>query len=161
MLIGKLTVSPTTDKAAYVCAAFDEINSRIGYLYTLPIVVANLEIQSQLVLKKINNFIASGRFIMAMAIGAEQQELHAYGASLVREGFAELALILDGSLPLIGAEASTGTVGDRFPETVNHDAASAMYAFEDEFFNESIWDHGTRVTAGDDESLWFPGGTPE
>lgn len=156
LLIGNLTLGPSTDKHSYVCAAFREINSRIGYLYVLPLPSPpDLAEASALVLNKINNFIASGRLIMALAAGAERENIHAYGLSLVRDGYYELGLILDGTLPLIGAVPTDDSDGSRSPGVSNRDTVSAVEAFEDEFYQTDVFDTGVRNN--DEEALWAPG----
>jgi len=126
------------DLQSYVDSAAEEIDGRLGYVYDLDD-VHGLEQDSPgwLILKKINRFIASGRVIMAQAIAAENESLNAYGGSLVRLAYGDLALILSKELPL-DATAIGESVG-RTPGIVNRDATSGVEAFEDNFMK---WNGG-------------------
>lgn len=131
LLLGDLP-SPR-DAEKYVQDATDEINSKLGFRYVVPIVVdqsvpANLP--TILLLKRINNHLASGRLVCAKAASGSQQEVHQYGLSLIRE--AELALnqLVSGEMTLPGAAfQSSDDVGQSGPIISNIDAASNVEAF--------------------------------
>lgn len=131
LLLGDLP-SPR-DAEKYVQDATDEINSKLGFRYVVPIVVdqsvpANLP--TILLLKRINNHLASGRLVCAKAASGSQQEVHQYGLSLIRE--AELALnqLVSGEMTLPGATfQSSDDVGQSGPIISNIDAASNVEAF--------------------------------
>jgi hypothetical protein len=95
------------DGTSFVNFAADEIDAQIGHVYVTPIVYANpLDPKSkpaQLLLKKINILLASGRIILDMAAGSEDNNLHAYGNSMLREGINLLKMISSGQIDLYGA----------------------------------------------------------
>lgn len=155
LIIGDLRTGATVDKAAYVQSAADEMNGRIGFVYELPIEESAVTEAAWLVLKKINNFLASGRLIMAVAVGGEDTALQAYGLSLVQEAFNELAMVLDGTLPLDGA-TRTETTAANSPVAANTDSASAIDAFEATFF-EDLPRGSESSRGGDDTAIWRPG----
>lgn len=141
----------TIDASKYVDNAFTDMNSRLGYVYELPITASAVAEHQWDLLKKINTFIASGRLIMAQAAGAEDNALHSYGLSLVQEGFADLGLILDGSLPL-SATPVAGSAPDSGPTITNRDEYSGVELFEDNFYTS--WTDGWGQGA-----MWRPGST--
>lgn len=134
LLLGDMLLSEDLNRYTYINAAASEIDSRIGYIYELPLNLEALTVAAGSILKNINAKLASGRLILAIAVGGEQQGLHAYGNSLVQEAYAELQLVLSGSLPLDGATRIDGAEGPGAPETINQDSKSGMDAFYDNFF---------------------------
>lgn len=155
LLIGDVSLVGV-DSERYVVSAFDEMNSRLGYIYELPIVM-DAGTAGALTLKKINNFIASGRLILAVASGAEDNSLHAYGQSLLQQGYAELALVLNGSLPLVGADRILADTAVGGPEILSHDSASGVEAFEAEFYWKNSYAYNGRPKYRYDPAIWNPG----
>jgi hypothetical protein len=133
LLLGDITLGSSVSKVNYVKAAGDEIDSRLGYVYELPF-PDDIAEHAKKLLKKINNNLASGRLIMAVAAGGEDSKLHAYGASLVQDAYNELALILNGTLPIDGATRTGASDAQAGPTISNQDEFSATGAFEYEFF---------------------------
>lgn len=157
LLLGDMELGENFDSERYVRAAHNEINSRLGFIYVLPIEV-EAESASALLLNKICNFLASGRLILAQAVGGEDQQVQAYGRSLIRDAFTELGLILNGDLPLQDAELIGGSPAARVPSIKNRDAVSAVEAFEDEFFMRSGFDAIVRPCRDElSPSVWTPG----
>jgi hypothetical protein len=83
----------------------EEIDVRIGHLYTTPIVIgADPKYRpATLVLKKINAFLASGRLLMDFAAAEEDHETQAYARSLLKEANGLLDMIANGQIALNGA----------------------------------------------------------
>jgi phage gp36-like protein len=133
LLLGDLQTSRTLDKEQFVNDAADEIDSTIGSRYKVPIATANgtVAAHSLLLLKRLNNHIATGRLILAVAAPNEQATLHAYGKDLLKNALEVLCKIRDGEVIIEGAEASdslsTGVLG---PVGINADAYSAVDTFE-------------------------------
>lgn len=150
LLVGDIVLG-SVDPEKYVNAAADEMDSRIGFVYQLPLPTVDttpepLSLQAAAILKNINNKLASGRLIMAQSIGAERHEVHAYGKSLVDEAYAELALVLNGALPLVGAPPVEGVDTTGGPAIYNRDEVSSVEAYEDEFFGQyGVWRPGAAV----------------
>lgn len=137
LLIGDIPLPARIgDGSKFVDMAADEIDSQVGHIYTTPIVIPD-EPQyrpARLLLKKINNLIASGRIILDMAAGGEDNDLHAYGRSMLNEGLSLLASIVTGRIVLIGAPLLPGTEDvDTGPLIVNEDPESLVEAFYQQF----------------------------
>lgn len=94
------------DGTKLVEIAADEIDAQIGHLYVTPFVIPDTPENrpSILLLKKINNFLASGRYILDMALGGEDNLLNAYGMSLVKEAMELLYKICEREIILTGAQ---------------------------------------------------------
>lgn len=90
----------------YVDDAGDEIDSKIGFRYATPISLSeNIPAQrpGALLLKRINQWLSTGRLLLALDAAGEDDQLHQYGEYLVREATAALDSIADGSITLPGA----------------------------------------------------------
>lgn len=111
LLIGDIQTSAQLDPQKYVNDAADEIDSKIGFRYTTPIQPesAGTPRPVVLLLKRLNAHLATGRLILAATISANQEELNAYGASLVEDVQLVLAAISGGDQRLPGAELLPGT----------------------------------------------------
>lgn len=98
------------DGTGIVKSAAEDIDIQIGHIYVTPVTV-NSDVKynrTRVLLKKMNNYIASGRLILDMAAPAEDDQLHAYGLSLLREGQELLRQVRDGAIPLEGATVIDG-----------------------------------------------------
>lgn len=142
LLIGDLPTSAALSPAKYVSDAADEIDSKIGFVYTTPIIVdpndPNVVSRPvRLLLKRINAHLASGRMILAATIPAEDERLNAYGATLVAESELAIAQIADGTIPLEGVptEPTTAPKKTTSPLLANVDAESNVEAFYDRIGN--------------------------
>lgn len=157
MLTGGLTFPRTLDPEKYVQDATDEIDSAIGARYVTPVDVDDnspVARHSRLLLKRINNWLASGRMILAVATPTEHSQVHAYGRSLIRDALAALELIRTGQVDLEGAQPAEGaTQGDPMPTTINSDAVSAVDSFEQRFMGPGV--PGEVLSP---VPTWFPGG---
>ena len=119
LLLGDISTSTALDPAKYVNDAADEIDSKIGFRYQTP--VANTAPRPVLLLlKRLNAHLATGRLILAATISANQEELNAYGASLVNDAMLTLTAIAEGEMPLPGT-----TVNPDIP-TVDPDDPSLL-----------------------------------
>lgn len=131
LLLGDLPNPRDAEK--WVQDATDEINSKLGLRYVVPIVVdqtvpANLV--TVLLLKRINNHLASGRLLCAKAASASQQEVNQYGMSLLREAISALNSLVAGEMTLPGATfIDAEDVGQSGPIISNLDAQSNVEAF--------------------------------
>lgn len=121
------------DAEKWVQDATDEINSKLGIRYVVPIVVdqtvpANLV--TVLLLKRINNHLASGRLVCAKAASGSQQEVHQYGMSLLREAISALNSLVAGDMTLPGAPfVNSDDVGASGPIISNLDVQSNVESF--------------------------------
>lgn len=121
-----------SNASSYVQDASDEIDSKLGMRYQTPIVVDDSPANrmTNLLLKRINNWLASGRLILAQAITGEMQYMHSYGRQLVKDAEAALDQVVSGDIVLPGAEfLNVGDVGVSGPIISNLDAQSNVESF--------------------------------
>jgi hypothetical protein len=151
LLLGDLPLGSKVDPRKYIQDAADEIDSVLGFNYVTPIDISDGAPTARyvkLLLKRINNHLASGRLILAVDVGGEDSVLHAYGVSLIQEATAALTQIINGML-LEGAEqvvrseaSSTG------PTLHNEDDLSSM---------QSFYDYVMKPQVGGWAPVWEPG----
>lgn len=94
------------DGSSFVVSAAEEIDAQLGHIYVTPFVIDAQVAQNRpaiLILKKINNLIASGRLIMDMAASQEDTTLHAYGWAMLKEGLELLKALQSRSILLTGS----------------------------------------------------------
>lgn len=136
LLLGDMVISPSLDRQKFINDASDEIDSKLGWLYELPLRAVSpateLPGYQLLTLKGINNKLASGRLILTLDISGEGTTLHAYGWQLIREAREELMVLANGEAAL--AAVRTGpdpTIGsDKIPAIRNYDEESLLTAYE-------------------------------
>lgn len=132
LLIGGLAVSSKIDKQVYVDAAADEIDIVLGLRYETPVDVNDLDDSSFKLLKKINNYLATGRLIMALSINGQEDTLNAYAMEMVRVAINDLEMLRMGAVELVGATYKDGASGNnKAPTIINQDESSAISVFED------------------------------
>jgi|SRR5690348_1250597 len=98
LVLGGIPTPAGLDQNKIVADAADEIDSQIGMRYLTPIDTANVPRPVQLLLKRINVALASGRLILAADSNGENQQLHAYGLSLINEAKEALRAIAAGDM---------------------------------------------------------------
>lgn len=149
LLIGDISTSAELSPEKYVNDAADEIDSKIGFRYTTPI-PGSAPRPVLLLLKRLNSHLASGRLILAATISANQEELNAYGASLVNDAQLTLEAIASGEMRLPGAPINPDTavvVDPTDPANYpilhsNLDAFSQVEAFYDAVTNPAPLGYG-------------------
>lgn len=126
------------DGTSFVQLAAEEIDGQIGHLYVTPVVfdestaaLTALARPSKLLLKKINVLLASGRIVLDMAAGGEDDNLHAYGRAMWKEATDLLKQISLGQIvlaqaPLIDRVADDLNTG---PSVVQEDPYSLVEGF--------------------------------
>lgn len=139
LLNGNIPFASYTDPEKYIQDAADEIDSRIGFLYSTPVDLTRTELirPARLLLKRINAWLATGRLLMAVDAGGEDNRLHAYAARLVRDATLALDSIVSGGTILEGALTVAGaTVEVQLPIHVfNLDQESNVEAFYNRVMN--------------------------
>ena len=135
MVNGNIPIPSYMSAQKIVDDAADEIDSRIGHVYTTPVVLDTNDPKTRparLLLKRINAHLATGRLILALDSGGEDDRLHAYGFNLVKESLEALNAIASGQVTLEGA---TSLLDDSSRQTAvivnNVDAESNVEAFYD------------------------------
>lgn len=131
LLLGELTPPENKISLKYVQDAADEIDSKLGFIYVTPISVDPVTYRATvLLLKRINNWLASGRLILANAASREEQYLNAYGKSLIVEATNALEALTTGTMPLPGATPiNSGDSQATGPIINNLDAQSNVESF--------------------------------
>lgn len=144
--VGNLMLPEGESRTPFINEASDEMDGKLGWLYTTPIDVDTLKYYERMMLKTICRKIAGGRMITTMAIPDESGSLNAYGARLLKEGLDELHMIASGDVPLSAARADLespdgtddagglGAIGGRTPSIKNGDSESLVDQFERQVF---------------------------
>lgn len=150
LLIGDLPTSAALNPQKYVNDAADEIDSKIGFVYTTPIPIGITDLTPRpvvLLLKRLNAHLATGRMILAATIIAEDQQLNAYGKTLVGECITTINLIATGQLILIqvSTTGSSALPPPHVPLIANVDSESSVEAFYNRIANPLyVYPYGTR-----------------
>lgn len=135
--LGDIPLPYGIDKAKLVKDAADEIDSFIGFRYQTPINMNEngpVARPARLLLKRISSALTTGRIVIEAAASAEDNQLHAYGARLLREAHEALRSISKGDLDLDGATPMTEeSERVRGPLIYNEDPRSNVEAFYDFF----------------------------
>lgn len=135
MLTGDIPLSQGSDAVRYVNDAADEIDSKIGHVYSTPVDIGEASAVSRparLLIKRISNFLATGRYLMALHANNQKLEVNAYAERLIREATDSLDMIASGSIILDGAPTETGDpLPVSVPQISNLDPESNVEAFYD------------------------------
>lgn len=133
LLLGTIPPPTTPIAAKYVQDATDEVDSKLGLRYVTPIVVDGSDPANRvtpLILKRIANFLASGRFILAQTSPQEQTTLNAYGADLVKTATKALDELENGTIVLPGGTfLNSSDMGISGPVISNLDVESNVESF--------------------------------
>jgi hypothetical protein len=131
LLIGDMPLGSAYPPLKFIDAASDEVDSYLGRMFDVPIDLDEAGAVVILTLKRINNWLASGRLIMSVGTAGQDNELHAYGWSLVKQAMDELQAIMSGELTLPGlALIDTASIDSGSGPTVkNVDPVSRVDAF--------------------------------
>lgn len=140
LLTGSIPTPQYLSPDGFVNDAADEIDSKLGFVYQTPIQLSEADPEQRpaaLLLKRINNFIATGRLLMAVASPDEETRIHAYAEHLIAEAYASLDLILKGEIEL-GSDlprVEQPVEPEVLPLVVYGDAESNVEAFYDRVAN--------------------------
>lgn len=147
LLTGNIPLALSVDAQRYIDDASDEVDSIIGFRYNTPVDIIDptpVARPACLLLKRIANFLASGRLIMAIAASSEDTSLNAYGKSLVDQALYCLKEIAEGEIVLPGAIPSPdNTPMQSGPLHYNKDVSSNVDDFYDKILAPE--DNGTFV----------------
>jgi hypothetical protein len=156
LLLGDIILGAGLDPQKFVDQAAEDIDAKLGWVYELPLKVlvpegaprpadpddyTKLPLHEQLLLKGINNKLASGRLILAEAVAGEDNSLNAYGYFLVKEATDELTYLANGEVPLSAVRYVTveGDVVDKVPTIKNQDEESLLLGFENTVMRGEPW----------------------
>ncbi len=132
LLVGNVPLPSYVDKQKFVDDAANEIDSKIGYIYTTPVDVSDsgpVSRPARILIKRISNYLASGRLLMTVDVTEEKNSVHAYAARLIREATDALTLIARDSITLDGAPRVNTSVRPTVPLIANLDSESNVEAF--------------------------------
>jgi hypothetical protein len=148
------------DGSTFVQLAADEIDAQIGHLYVTPVVFAEPNNPrarpAQLLLKKINTLLASGRIVLDMAAGSEDQNLHAYGNAMLMEGVNLLNMISSQKIKLVLATEIDEVADDENTaiSIVQDDPYSLVESFYTAYSRPAwAWPSSMPVRPYDDETV--------
>jgi hypothetical protein len=126
-------VPQPSDAIRWVQDATDEIDSKLGIRYVTPIVIDDsvpANRSTSLLLKRVNNWLASGRLIVAKAASSSEQQMNAYGVYLLTQAENTLNEMVKGEMPLPGlTPLDSSDVGASGPQINNLDAQSNVESF--------------------------------
>lgn len=152
LLLGDMIIAESVDRQKFVDLAAEEIDSKIGWVYELPLRVPGtdpvtstswlaLPSHQRTTLKSINNRLASGRLILTLDIAGEESQLHAYGWHLVNSALEDLMVIANDKVDLnavrIGAE--NPNYQDLLPVVKQYDDESLLLGFEQTVHKGRRW----------------------
>lgn len=143
LLTGEVPLPAYLDPQKFVDDAADEIDSMIGFVYETPVDITEdpgnpVARPVRLLLKRISNFLASGRLLMAVETGSEVERIHQYGLYLVTQATAALVEIKEGKVVLEGVPADTDeSDAITAPLQYNKDTESNVDAFYDRVVDPS------------------------
>lgn len=133
LLLGGIPPRSETEMLQYVQDAADEMDSILGATFETPVTKneSGLPISRpvSLTLTRINRFLASGRYILAVASSGEEDGLHAYGARLVREALDALRDIVNGKVLFDAYRLPDPNAVNKGPRIANAEARSNVDAF--------------------------------
>lgn len=137
------SVPPPSDVDKWIQLADDEIDASIGNTYLTPITFpASSDARpSKLLVKNASAMLATGRAIMAIDSGSEEDGVHQYGLYLIKEARKVIDAIACGETVLTGVQL-TGSDADitSAPKVYNTDASSAVEGFFSNFQTPSFTD---------------------
>lgn len=132
-----LPAAPIAQRA--VDQAAEEIDAALGFKYITPIIVPAGVPTKQAVdslLKQVNTFLASGRLILELTAGTEDNSLHSYAKYLVDQATKVLCQIKDGEIVLDGVSpANPDAIIASGPLHINQDSVSGVDRFYDDLSN--------------------------
>lgn len=151
LLLGDLAVSEQVDRQKFVDLAAEEMDSKLGWVYRLPLAPPNvdpsatswmaLQPHEAATLKSINSRLASGRLILSLAVAAEGTQLHALGWHYVSSALEDLMVIANGAIDLTAVRigASDSAYRNDAPSVSQYDDESLLSAFENTVMRNRPW----------------------
>lgn len=119
------------DLTSWITRADEEIDAEIGTIYVTPLSfpMSTEARPGKLLIKKISYQLATGRAIMSMDAGSEENNIHQYGFYLIKEALAALKCIKDGDVILPGVQILNPEDATSAPQVYNVDSSSAVEDF--------------------------------
>jgi hypothetical protein len=136
LLLGEMVIASTIPITKFLEDGANEIDSRIGRVYTTPILLADLTENGKTILRMANARLTSGRLLMAQAQAAQDDSLHSYAMYLLDEANEIISAIETNRTSLDGATVNPERVDTPAPSITNLDAASPIESFYAEFLGQ-------------------------
>ncbi|AOE44527.1 hypothetical protein SEA_JUMBO_14 [Gordonia phage Jumbo] len=112
----------------------EEIDMMVGRVYALPLNLVPGSAE-QLLMKKLNRFITTGRILMAASSAQETGNVHRYAQYLLAQANAALDAIVKGELVLNGQTPAAGTIQD-------FDSGPSIFLSDQDSFIRKFYGHG-------------------
>ncbi len=133
LLLGGIPAHDASELEQFVNDAADEIDSILGVVFETPVTYRAdglpIDRPALLTLTRINRYLASGRYILARAASGEEDNLHTYGARLVREALDALRDIVSGKATFNARKLPDPEAERKGPRIANAEARSNVDAF--------------------------------
>lgn len=155
LMLGDMLLGPAVSPEKYLQEAEEDVDIALGDSFEMPYDVddPNAIERTVILLRRITARLASGRLILAQAIGGEDQSLQAYGKHLISEAEQVLTAIRNGSLDFEGPTPIEGAVEYTGPTVYNYDSESAVDSFYDYFMGANP----VPLPPGAGRPVWRPG----
>lgn len=129
LMFGSVPLPPDPDR--WITAADEEIDSGVGRLYLTPISFpSSTEARpAKLLIKRVSAMLATGRAIMAIDAGSQENSLHQYAMYLIREARSVITAISTGEISLDGVQVASPEDATSAPKVYNIDTSSAVEDF--------------------------------
>ena len=139
LMFGSVPVPATID--TWLQAADDEIDSKIGHIYITPVSFpATSEARpGMLRLKRIAAMLTTGRAIMSIDAGSEEDAVHQYAMYLLREAQDGISELASGDVALPGVQLLSPASTTSAPQISNVDATSAVEDFYGNFVAPDVY----------------------
>ena len=153
LMLGDIALGTAVSPEKYLQEAEEDVDIALGQVYAMPydVEAPGAVPHTVILLRRIVSRLASGRLILAQAIGGEDRQLQAYGKHLIDEAEAVIHAIVNGTLDFEGPEPIEGAAQFTGPSIVNYDAASAVDTFYETFM-------GPAPAVAAPTPIWRPGG---
>ena len=151
LLLGDLLVSESVDRQKFVDLAAREIDSKLGWVYELPLHVAGATANATSwqalpqheadTLRDINNKLATGRLILSLYVAGEDTQLHALGWHYVNSALEDLMVIANGTVDLTAVRIGVADehYRDNVPSISQYDDESLLLGFEETVMKGNPW----------------------
>jgi hypothetical protein len=153
LLLDDTNITSVIDKTQYVQDATDEIDSQIGFLYATPVDVGTVARPVKLLLKRINNWLATGHILATIYQVDEDGHMNQLAKWYLDQAYSVLKQIVEGQILLPIDPANPGE-DEPFngPHQFNEDSQSQVSAFYGNFtkpFGTPVIDWGLADLASD------------
>jgi len=139
--LSRVIMDDPEETQRFVLQATEEMDSKLGWLYIVPLPMSTMKYHERLLIKTICRKIATGRMILTYAVPDEGGSNHSYGLRLIQEGLDELHMIANGDItlsvargdqegsPLDPDAGGVGATHARLPEMFHQDSESLLNGF--------------------------------